>query len=152
MSFLGEPRGSGLGGLGLVQTVTQRCELGVEGGGDAAAEGSVEILGEVSLLQPRVRVDREQLVEVGGGHVNTVEVQVLHARDAADRGLHRSGLAVDAADAPADDARVLAEPGPQEPAVRALAEPVDLEDAGSPGEEPRWEEPTDTTLSLLGTS
>ena len=51
-----------------------------------------------------------------------------------DRGLFGRALALHAIDHPEEDAQVLAEAGPEEPAVRAGAEPVHVEDGGRTGE------------------
>src|SRR5690606_24802442 len=111
--------------------VAQSLELGLQRRGHPAVERVEELLCEVGLAGPGLRIDREELREVVLADVQAFEVEVFGAGQAADRAFHGSGIALDATDDPLEHARVVAEARPEEAAVGALAEPVDLEDARS---------------------
>src|SRR5690606_16265037 len=114
-----------------VEPVPQRVEFAAQGGRELVAEDRVELLGRVGFCEPGVHVHVEELVQVGIRDVQALEVEVFATRQPADRAVHGADLARDATDDPVDDARVVAEAGPQEAAVLAATEPVHLEDARS---------------------
>ena len=106
---------------GKTTTTAMVAELLVEGGDQGG------------FLGPDLGVDIEQGRQVGLGQVEARQVQRLAGRDAAHRGVHSGGLAVEAAGDPLEDAGVVAEARPDEFAVVVLAEPVDEVEARQPG-------------------
>src|SRR5690606_37450525 len=89
---------------------------------------AVEILTDAAELgAPAFPVEAEQPGLRFPGQGDAVQVQVLRARQRADRRVDGAGLALHAADHPLEHAQVVAETRPQEIATVALAEPVDVE-------------------------
>ena len=80
---------------------------------------------------PLRRNDLLELLEVLGGDLflESAHVEILVLRDPSDRGLQGMGSPLAALDDPLEDAHVVAETGPEELALVALAEPVHVEDA-----------------------
>ncbi len=101
-------------------------------------EGEEELFVAHDLLFPLGAVDGLKSVEGGfhlfAGNVEALPVHVVEVRGPADGGLFALCAAADAVDDPLEDAHVFAVAGPEELAVWALAEPVDVEDAGRGGE------------------
>src|SRR6185437_15900961 len=99
-----------------------------QGRGQAWGE-AVQILAnghELSL--PAGSVHREQLGQRGSIQLQAVELEFAGGGQGADRRFGAARLAIHARDHPLQHAQVLAEARPQELAVLALAEPVDVED------------------------
>ena len=109
-------------------------------GDDLGVLGSLGVVLVVALadgldfLDPAGLVDLEDFLEVGGNDFELTlvvgEVDVLLEREVADRGLGGLHLAVDTIADPLENAAIIAEAGPHEAAVVALAEPVDEVDLG----------------------
>src|SRR5204863_8337833 len=79
------------------------------------------------LGAPRVDIDREQLVECVRRDVETAGGEGVGRGQTADRRVDGLGRSTTAREHPREDTRVLAVAGPQELAVDAFAEPVDVE-------------------------
>src|SRR6185312_827280 len=91
------------------------------------------------LMTPLGTVDLLELVEGFAGEVEAFPVDVVVVGGPADGRLLADGAAADTVDDPLEDAHIFAVAGPEEFAwlsidLRAAAEPVDVEDAGSGGE------------------
>src|ERR1700722_10632092 len=97
-------------------------------------EGEEEFFVAHDLLLPLGAVYLLEHIEGGARKVETVPVDVFEVRSPADRRLLAEGAATDTVDDPLEDAHVFAVAGPEEFAVIALAEPVDVEDARGGGE------------------
>src|SRR6476620_11586538 len=74
----------------------------------------------LELATPAVAIEAEQFLARLVGQRNAVEVDFVLPWQCADRGFHRSRLAVDALDHPFQHAQVVAETGPEELAAVAL--------------------------------
>src|SRR5207302_10174578 len=98
-------------------------------------ESGVVLVDLWQLLLPRLWIDLEQLGHrlIGDVQAGPVDPAFARGRNEPDRGLIRLGLALATAEDPGQHPRVLAEAGPQKPAVVVLAEPVDVEDLRQPG-------------------
>ena len=92
-------------------------------------EGEEELFVAHDLLLPLGAVYLLEHVEGGARKVEALPVDVFEVRSPADRRLLAEGAATDTVDDPLEDAHVFAVAGPEELAVIALAEPVDVEDA-----------------------
>src|SRR5262245_33879662 len=89
----------------------------------------VEVLADAGELDlPAGVVEAEQFGLRLPAQRDAVQVEVALLRQVADRRLDRASLALHALDHPLQHAQVVAEARPQELAVVALAEPVDVED------------------------
>src|SRR5215469_10791583 len=77
---------------------------------------------------PAFHVDVQQRLKFGLRQAETVEIQVLRAREIADRGFLGALTAGTAAQDPFQYAHIVAKTRPQELAVLAFAEPVDVKD------------------------
>src|SRR3546814_10293180 len=81
----------------------------------------------LEFTAPGAAFEAEQLLARLVGQLDARQVQVFRPRQRADRGVDRAGLALHPADHPFQNAQVVTEARPQEAAVVALAEPVDVE-------------------------
>src|SRR6187402_2562356 len=113
---------------GSAEALFHALELGVHGPRSAAAEFDQVATDLRDFLAPGVLLDAEQFLDDFGPDVQALEVQILRSRQVADGGFLRACAARDAVEHPGQHAQVVAETRPQELAVRALAEPVDVED------------------------
>src|SRR5690606_25903640 len=90
---------------------------------------AVQVLADaVEFCPPAGAVEAEEHAARFVAEGDPAKVEILLARQVADRRFHRIGLALRALDHPLEHAQVVAEARPQELAVAALAEPVDVED------------------------
>src|SRR2546421_124117 len=106
----------------------QRVEFGPEHTGQLVPE-LLEPLDDLwDLRLPLLDVDGESGLDVRLRYVQAGQVERARRRVEPDRRLHRRRAAVEPLEDPLEYPRVLAEPGPQEPAVIAAPEPVDVED------------------------
>ena len=96
-----------------------------------AVEFHEELVLQEELAVPLGGVDLLELLEGLGGDLfpETGHVDVLVLGDPADRSLERMGTLLAALDDPLEHAHVVAESGPEEFPLGALAEPVHVEDA-----------------------
>src|SRR5262249_48978591 len=121
--------GSSSGSEGaLADAGEQRLALAFQLERDAIAELGEELAEGDGLLPPVRGSDREQLLHDLRRHRQLVGVEPAGRRQMADRGFDRRAPSLAALDHPLEHPQVLAEAGPQELAVRALPEPVDVED------------------------
>src|SRR5687767_11339861 len=84
------------------------------------------------LLAPFVDVHAKRRLDRGLSGGDIAHLEIRRARRQADRSLLRPSFALAALQDPLDHPHVLAVAGPEELAVRTLAEPVDQEDPGRP--------------------
>src|SRR5439155_27200852 len=82
------------------------------------------------LRLPLLDVDGERGRNVGRRQVEPCDVERVRRGVETDRALHRARGALDALADPLEYPRILPEAGPQEAAVVAAPEPVDIEDGG----------------------
>src|SRR5256885_1957948 len=99
-----------------------------------AAEAVEELLLAVHRLRPLCRIDPQELRKSLLGEVESLRVDGLLRRNVSDGSLDRLALPFGSLHHPLQDADVVAETGPEEPAVLARPEPVDAEDPGRGGE------------------
>ena len=116
------------------------------------SEGLEERGDFLGLLIPNVAVDREQLVQLFAGDVQTGQIQTLRRGDVADGRLDRVRVASAPVQNPLDHSQVLAESGPQELAVLVLAEPIGVEDLGRPAHPPPHLQPMLEVLAHVVTA
>src|SRR3954451_16319868 len=114
--------------LTLAQALLECLELRVDRSGQPVTEASEMLLGLVELGARLVEIDLQGLRRALA--VEGAELERVDRGDVPQRRLVGLRPAVAAAEDPGQHARVLAEAGPQEPAVCVLAEPVDVEDLG----------------------
>lgn len=76
-------------------------------------------------------IDGEQFGEVGIAHRQSMRVDIVSTRQNSNRRVNSANLASKSLDNPVDNANVFTKTGPQESAVVATAEPVDVEYFGS---------------------
>src|SRR5664279_1892089 len=128
-----------LPGTGAVTDVSepeaglQAVELGPEDGWQGVAELLEPLVDLRDLFGPLINVDRERLLELLGGDIESVGVNGCRRWNQADGRLVGLDVALDAVEDVLEDAAVLAEARPQEPTVVIAAEPVDVEDLGELG-------------------
>ncbi len=117
---------------GCAATIPDRvCDallLGLELCRHARAERIEIVADSGDFAAPVLRIDIEQRFERVIAELEPVTAKIALARHEADRRLFGLGGAVAAADDPFEHAQVVAVAGPEELAVGALAEPVDVED------------------------
>ena len=117
------------GGAGSAQALLHAVEFRVHGLGRALADTRPGRRGcpRASLRQASC-FTLSSSCEHFRADVQALHVEVLRARQVADGGFLRAGAAGAALEHPRQHAQVVAEARPQELAVGALAEPVDVED------------------------
>src|SRR5690349_15220978 len=116
-----------------VQAGFQGVQLGPQDAGQLVAE-PLEPLDDLrDLRAPLVGVDAQGGLDVAGVGVEAGQVERAGSGHRADRAVDRFAGTFDAFHDPLQDARVLTEAGPEEPAVVAAPEPVHVEDLGQLG-------------------
>src|SRR5215831_8083372 len=92
-----------------------------------------EVFAQVGdLLAPQCRVDCEQRCQRLRSEIESAQIEIFWARQAADGRLGGAGTSGTALEHPGKHPQVLAEAGPEEPAIGVAPEPVDVIDARWP--------------------